>query len=176
MELSKIIQLRLSKIDYKRLPTKLQYKLILLDKNNYSNFLDDIELVISYIHNELVDWEDAPTLLDVHKRFHSNSFCFLFYNNEKCIGWNWANPHVTLDWINIHTELKEGEAYTGGCFVSGKVGRPADAGVMNYNMFFDECFKLGYNSLYGYCDDWNRVAIRLNYSNGAKQYNFLKGD
>jgi len=174
MDISKILQFRLFKDEHKKLPKKSHYKLIYLDKSNYSLFLKDLELVISYIQTQLTDWKDAPTIEDVHSRFSSNSFCFLFYYNDNCIGWNWGNPHVTPDWINIHTELKKGEVYLGGCFVTNIIDRPADAGVMNYNMFFDECLKLGYNPMYGYCDDWNRVAIRINYSNGWKPYNFIK--
>lgn len=174
MNLNEIVQFRLLRDEHIKLPKKSHYKLIYLDRDNYSNFLQDLELVISYIHNQLTDWIDAPTIEDVHKRFKSNSFCFLFYYKDNCIGWNWGNENFTPNWIDIHTKLKDGEVYLGGCFVTKLVDRPTDAGVMNYNMFFDECLKLGYNPMYGYCDNWNRVAIRINYSNGWKPYKFIK--
>lgn len=174
MDITKIIQFRLLKHEHKKLPKQSHYKLIYLDKNNYPSFLRELELVVHYIHKQLPDWKDAPNIEDIHNRFSSKSFCFLFYYRNNCIGWNWGNPNVTPDWINVHTKLKEGEVYLGGCFVTNIVDRPSDAGVMNYNMFFDECIKLGYNPMYGYCDDWNRVAIRINYSNGWQPYSFLE--
>ena len=174
MNVQNIIQFRLLKNEHKKLPSKSHYKLVYVDSENYSSYLDDISTVVQYIQKQLSDWKDAPDLYDVHRRFSSNSFCYLFYYNDKCIGWNWGNPNVTPDWINIHTSLNEGEVYLGGCFVTNQTERPADAGIMNYNMFFDSCLKLGYNPMYGYCDDWNRVAIRINYSNGWKPYNFIK--
>lgn len=174
MDITKIIQFRLFKQEHKKLPKKSHYNLIHIDSTNYLNYINDLNKVLSYIHKQLTDWTDAPTIDDIHKRFESNSFCFLFYYNGDCIGWNWGNPNVTPDWINIHTKLEKGEVYLGGCFVTNIIDRPSDAGVMNYNMFFDECLNLGYNPMYGYCDDWNRVAIRINYSNGWKQFKFIK--
>jgi|TARA_B110000908_G_C9944013_1_gene309523 hypothetical protein len=174
MDTSKIIQFRLFKNEHKKLPPNSHYNLIYVDSENYLQYINELTLVTSYIHKQLTEWTDAPTMEQVHKRFSNNSFCFLFYYNDNCIGWNWANPHVTPDWINIHTKLKSDEVYLGGCFVTNLIDRPANAGIMNYNMFFDECLKLGYNPMYGYCDDWNRIAIQINYSNGWKTYNFIK--
>jgi len=33
---------------------------------------------------------------------------------------------------------------------------------------------MGYDVVYGYLDDWNRVARRVNFANGLTIYNFLK--
>jgi len=173
MDLNKIVQMRLFKEEHRKLPKKSHYKLVYVDKNNYLSYEKELKQVIVYINEQLPDWEDSPHYLNIESRFWANSFCFLFYYNDKCIGWNWGNNNVCIDWINIYKTLEKGEVYLGGCFVTNVVDRPADAGVLNYNMFFDECIKLGNDVLYGYCDDWNRVALRINYSNGYKEYDFL---
>ena len=32
---------------------------------------------------------------------------------------------------------------------------------------------MGYNIVYGYIDNWNKVAFRVNFQNGLKVYNFI---
>jgi hypothetical protein len=174
MNFNKIVQLRLFKDKQKLLKWKDHYKVVYLDKENYTQYEKELKQVIIYIKHQLTDWIDSPTYDVVEKRFDAGCFCFLFYYKDKCIGWNWGHKHVVLDWINVHNELPDDECYLGGCFVTNLVDRPADAGIMDYNMFIKESFNLGYNCVYAYCDDWNRVALRINFSNGGEVYNFIK--
>ena len=173
MDLNEIIQFRITSDDFIKLPKKEHYSIRYVDNSNYNQYITELQYVIELLHKQL-DWHGIPTIEDCIKRFDSNSFCLLFYYNDKCIGWNWGNPNVTLDWINIQRKLNPAELYLGGCFVSKLENRPADAGWHNYNMFFDYCLtELGATKMYGYCDDWNKAAIRINLSNGWKYHNFL---
>ena len=173
MNLDDIIQVRLTREDFVKLPKKEHYSIAYVDKLNYKNYISEMETVIELLHKQL-DWDGIPDVEKCIKRFNSDSFCILFYYNNKCIGWNWGNPNITFDWINIEKKLKSDELYLGGCFVSKLENRPADAGLYDYNMFFDYCLNtLGANKTYGYCDDWNKAAIRINLINGWKYHNFL---
>lgn len=175
MQLDKIIQIRLLKQNYNKFQRYSYYKLRYVDKNNYTNFISDLNQVVTYIHKQLTNWDSAPTIEDVLKRFESNSHCLLFYYKDLCIGWNWGNPNVTIDWINNIQNLEKNELYGGGCFVTNLIDRPSHAGLINYNMIFEYWIdKLGYDTIYGYVDDWNRVALRVNFQNGLTIHNFLK--
>ena len=90
----------------------------------------------------------------------------LFYYKGQCIGWNWFNEKVRFDWVTVDKDLPKDWIYAGGCYVSNKVDRPSDAGVINYNMWLKHCLDLGYNTICGYCDSWNRNAVRVNVING----------
>jgi hypothetical protein len=168
-----IIQYKITKEKFIKIEHKSHYKLKYVDLNNYLDYTEDFNIIIDLLHKQL-KWDGIPTLEECYQRFNSNSFCLLFYYNEKCIGWNWGNPNVTINWIDIDKKLNNNELYLGGCFVSKLVERPADAGIQNYNMFFDYCLNiLNPNVMYGYCDNWNKAAIRINISNGWEQFNFL---
>lgn len=172
MDINKVVQYRLFPEEHRKIPRKEHYKMVWVNNSNYFDYQDELEGVIQLLHAQL-DWDGIPTFDNLIQRFEANSFCILFYYKDECIGWNWGNPNVTIDWTKTHTPLQKNECYLGGCFVSNLVDRPADAGICNYNMFFDEVIKSGYGPLYGYCDDWNRVAIRINLANGWKPHDFL---
>jgi len=175
MNKNEIIQIRLLKEDFKPYPKKDHYKMVYVDIENYKDFENDLKRVVSLVHNDLPDWDDAPTYEIVLERFKSNSHSLLFYYNDECIGWNWGTPNVCFDYINLHQTLKENELYGGGCFVSKSVKRPADAGFYNYNMMFDYWINnTDYDTFYGYVDYWNKAAIRVNFQNGVKVFDYLK--
>ena len=175
IDFTKIHQIRLLRKDYKKMNRYPHYKMMYADKNNFNNFTDDLKTVIDYIKTQLTDWNDAPDWNEVLERFNSNSHCLLFYYNNKIIGWNWGNTNVALDWKTNIQDLPPNEVYGGGCFVTNLVDRPADAGLINYNMIFEHWLDImGYDVVYGYLDDWNRVARRVNFANGLTIYNFLK--
>lgn len=168
------MQIRLLKDDFKQLPIKNHFKLIYVDKDNYLEKEKDLKKVINLINKDLPNWKDSPTYDSVVDRFNSASHSLLFYYNDECIGWNWGNDNVCFDWINNIQDLPQGELYGGGCFVSRSVDRPADAGLYNYNMIFDYWInQMGYHTIYGYVDSWNRVALRINFKNGLKIFDYL---
>jgi hypothetical protein len=175
MNVNEIIQLRLSKNDFLKLPSKEYYKLVFLDKTNYKEKIDDINIIMSLIKTDIPNWDESPNFNDVIKRFESNSHCLLFYYNDNCIGWNWGNENVCINWINKFQNLLDGELYAGGCFVSKSVNKPPDAGRYNYNMICDYWLNnMGYTTIYGYVDIWNKPAIRINLQTGVKFVNYLK--
>ena len=174
MDVNKLVQYRMVNGELNPHSPSSDYSVKYVDKHNYLTYLSDIKNVSDIITKQIPDWKEAPTVEVVIERFVSNSYTYLFYYKNNCIGWNWGNPNFTYNWIDVDYQLKSNETYLGGCFVTNLIDRPANAGIMNYNMFFDECLKLGYNPMYGYCDDWNRIAIQINYSNGWKTYNFIK--
>jgi hypothetical protein len=175
MNVNEIIQLRLSKNDFLILPTKEHYKVVYIDKVNYKEYVDDINIVISLIKTDIPNWDNSPNYKDVVERFESDSHCLLFYYNDNCIGWNWANENVCFDWVNKIQDLSDGELYVGGCFVSKSVDRPADAGRYNYNMICEYWFNnTNCTTIYGYVDTWNKPAIRINLQTGVKFINYLK--
>lgn len=174
MNFAEIIQLKLIKSNFIKLPSKDHFKLIYIDKINYQEYIKDINKIISLIHIDLPNWSNSPDLSNVVKRFNANSNCLLFYYNNDCIGWNWSNNNVCFDWVNMYQKLDDSELYVGGCFVSKSVNRPADAGRYNYNMICDYLFnEKEYTTIYGYVDEWNKPAIRINLQTGVKFYSFL---
>jgi hypothetical protein len=171
--MNNILQYTITKNEFIKIEHKNCYQLKYVEINNHINYIENLKTIIELLHKQL-KWDGIPTLEKCIKRFESGSFCLLFFYNDNCIGWNWGNKNVTIDWINIDKVLNENELYLGGCFVSKLIDRPADAGVQNYNMFFDYCLNvLNPNRMYGYCDNWNKAAIRINLSNGWKPINFL---
>jgi hypothetical protein len=169
------IQIQILKTDYKKMNRYPHFKMEYVDKNNFSEYVDDLKQVIMYIQKQLTDWPEAPNYTEVLKRFEGDSRCLLFYYNNSAIGWNWFNPNVALDWKTTIQELPENEVYGGGCFVTTLVDRPANSGMINYNMYFEYMLEiLGYDVAYGYVENWNRTAKRVNFANGATFNNFLK--
>lgn len=167
------MQYKITKDQFVKIEHKEYYRLEYVDISNYQNYIKELKVVIDLLRKQL-DWDGIPTLEQCYERFNAKSFCLLFYYKDDCIGWNWGNKNVTVDWINIDKELNNNELYLGGCFVSKLVERPADAGIQNYNMFFDYCLNiLNPDTMYGYCDDWNKAAIRINISNGWQNFEFL---
>ena len=143
------------------------YSMVLVDLVNYKTYKNDLLKVLLLLNDQLPDWDQRPKEFDeIVKRFNSESKCLLFYYKGQCIGWNWFNEKVRFDWVTIDKDLPEDCIYAGGCYVSNKVDRPPDAGVINYNMWVKHCLDLGYNTIYGYCDSWNRNAVRVNVING----------
>jgi len=175
IDLSSTTQIRLLKEDYKRFPDKAHYSMKYADKTNVDKFSNDLKTVVDLINEELTDWDDVPNYETVLRRFEANSHCLLFYYNDECIGWNWGNDNVCFDWQTNIQDLPAGELYGGGCFVSRNVKRPADAGLYNYNKIFDYWInEMGYHTIYGYIDNWNKAAFRVNFQNGLTVYNYLK--
>ena len=167
-------QIRLLKENYKRFPDKKHYSMKCADRNNVDKFSNDLKVVVDLINEEITDWADVPNYETVLRRFEANSHCLLFYYNEECIGWNWGNDNVCLDWQTNIQDLPSGELYGGGCFVSRNVDRPANAGLYNYNKIFDYWInKMGYHTIYGYIDNWNKPAFRVNFQNGLTVHNYL---
>ena len=71
--------------------------------------------------------------------------------------------------------LNENEIYGGGAFLSKKVNRPANSGLIFYNLTFDYWLnEMDNECIYQYSDDWNRVSSILSYKNGFEQFNFIK--
>ena len=173
MNKEEIVQLRLPAEEHRRIPRKDHYKLKWVTEENFLEYREDLETVIQLLHAQL-EWDGIPNWDDLTQRFAAKSFCLLFYYNDKCIGWNWVNESLTYDWKTIVQPLEEGAFYLGGIFVSNLVDRPADAGLCDYNMTFAELFDAGYKVAYGYCDSWNRVALKVNYANGVKKFDFIK--
>lgn len=177
MDLDKIIQVRLRKEDFKPLPPKNEYSVVFIDKNNYTEYVNEINTIIRYIKQDLPNWKESPDFNNIIKRFQSNSHCILFYYKNVCIGWNWGNENVSFDWINHNQTLLPSQIYCGGCFVTKSINRPPDAGLYNYNMFCNYYLNnLGYNTLFGYVDSWNKPAIRVNLQIGVKFFNFITPD
>ena len=175
IDLSTTTQIRLLKEDYKRFPDKAHYSMKYADKSNVDKFTNDLKRVVDLINEELTDWDDVPNYETVLRRFEANSHCLLFYYNKDCIGWNWGNDNVCFDWQTNIQDLPPGELYGGGCFVSRNVKRPADAGLYNYNKIFDYWInEMGYHTVYGYIDNWNKAAFRVNFQNGLTVFNYLK--
>ena len=169
-----IIQIRLLKENYKAFPPKSEYSMKYVDKNNFLEYDKDIKIVLDLINEELSDWELCPDYQTIVDRFDADSHCLLFYYNNRCIGWNWGNPKVCIDWITPLQDLKANEVYGGGCYVSRLVARPPHAGLYNYNLIFDYwIYKLGYDTVYGYIDSWNKAAIRVNWANGLHEFNYM---
>jgi hypothetical protein len=167
------VQLRLTKDKFVKIEHRDCYKLKYVDLNNYADYIDDFKIIIELLHRQL-EWDGIPTLEQCYKRFKSNSFCLLFYYNGNCIGWNWGNENVTIDWINVYKKLAKNEVYFGGCFVSKLVERPPDAGRQNYNMCIEYFLNvLNAIAICGYCDKWNRAAIQINLSVGGEKCEFL---
>jgi tRNA (Thr-GGU) A37 N-methylase len=174
IDLEKIIQVKLTKNDFIRLPRKEHFNLIFLDNTNYTEYFTDLRKIIEYINNDLPNWERKPNYETVVRRFNSESHCLLFYYMDECVGWNWGNKNVTIDWINIYQTLNDKELYAGGCFVTKSVYRPNDAGLYNYNMICDYWLNnLKHESIFGYVDSWNKAAIRVNLQTGVKFHKFL---
>ena len=175
IDLSNITQIRLLKENYKQFPNKEHYALKFVDKDNIDKYSDDLKKVVNLIKEELTDWDQAPDYETVMRRFKADSHCLLFYFKNECIGWNWGNSNVCFDWENNIQDLLPGELYGGGCYVSKNVDRPADAGLYNYNKIFEYwIYKMGYSTIYGYVDNWNKAALRVNFKNGLTVHRFLK--
>ena len=175
VDVDKIVQYRMVDGDLTSRKTPSYYSLQYVDVNNYKTFIDDITKISNLIIKQIPDWDDAPTVETVIKRFESKSYTYLFYYKDKCIGWNWGNPNFTYNWIDVDQELEDDETYLGGCFVNlDKKDRPNNAGYIMCYMFFEEESRRGFKSMYGVTDDWNRRASLLYYRLGWKTYNFIK--
>jgi hypothetical protein len=169
-----IFELKLNKNNFVKLEPKNHYSLVFFDKTNYQQHINDINKIINLIKIDISDWKESPDLDNVLERLKSNSHCLLFYFDDECIGWNWSNKNVSFDWINTNQKLNDNELYVGGFFVSKSVNRPADAGRYNYNMVCDYWLnKMGYVTVYGYVDKWNKPSIRVCLQTGVKFVNYL---
>tara|TARA_B110000444_G_C18818502_1_gene586439 strand:+ start:141 stop:671 length:531 start_codon:yes stop_codon:yes gene_type:complete len=175
VDINKIIQYRMVDGDLTSHNPPPEYSLQYVDINNYKSFIDDITEISKLIIDQIPDWGDAPTVETVIKRFESNSYTYLFYYKDTCIGWNWGNPNFTYNWIDVDQVLEDNETYLGGCFVNlNKDDRPNNSGYSMCHMFFKQEIDRGVKSMYGITDDWNRRASILYYRLGWKTYNFIK--
>ena len=175
MDVNKLVQYRMVNGELNPHSPSSDYSVKYVDKHNYLTYLSDIKNVSDIITKQIPDWKEAPTVEVVIERFASNSYTYLFYYKNNCIGWNWGNPNFTYNWIDINYQLKPNETYLGGCFVSlNKEDRPNNAGYSMCYLFFREALSRGFDSMYGVTDDWNRRASVLYYRLGWKTYNFIK--
>ena len=173
MDKTKIIQLRLLKSNFKRLDSDNNYSVFFLDYNNYLGYLLELNS-ISGLMNEDFDWVGIPNEKTLHKRFINNSHCLLWKYNDEPIGWAWSNYNITPYWEDSIQKLDKGEIYGGGAFLSKKVDRPADSGLMFYNLTFNYWLNiLNNNCIYQYSDDWNRVSSIMSHKCGFEKFNFL---
>ena len=119
-------------------------------------------------------WEGIPDKDTLHSRFHYNSHCLLWCYNSNPIGWAWSNNNITPLWKESIQELQLDEIYGGGAFLSRRVDRPANSGLIFYNLTFEHwLYKMNNNCIFQYSDDWNRASSIISYKNGFKAYNFL---
>jgi hypothetical protein len=174
MDITKLIQLRLLKKDFRKISFNENYTTLFLDKNNYLEHLPEFNYISDLMKLDF-DWDDIPNESDIHERFINNSHClFWIYDNDP-IGWAWSNYNVSFDWKTITQELKEGEIYGGGAFLSKTIKRPPNSGLIFYNLTFDYWLnEMNNNVIYQYSDNWNRVSSIMSYKNGFKKYNFIK--
>lgn len=174
MNLDKIIQLKLDKNDFKKMSFSENYKVKFFDKSNYLENLSDFNYISSLMKKDF-DWSGIPTEETIHKRFECNSHClFWIYDNDQ-IGWAWSNYNVTPLWEESIQNLNDGEIYGGGAFLSRKVNRPPNSGLIFYNLTFDYWLdKMNNHTIFQYSDDWNRTSSIMSYKNGFKKFNFIK--
>lgn len=174
MDVTKIVQFRLLKSEFRKLEISDSYKLLHLTKENYTHYWNDINNVINLLHADL-EWDGIPDEGGVIRRFNNNSELFLWYYNEKIVGWTWFNKSFTIDWENIVHSLDKNELYVGAAFISKKVNLPPEAGWKFYNLSFHTWISEFKNDvIYLYSDDWNRASAILCYRSGFTQYNFIK--
>lgn len=172
MEIEEITQLKLTKDNFIKIEPERHYLMEKVTIDNHQRYKDSLERVIYYLNDQLV-WDGIPTYEESIERLKKGSVCFIFYYNGLSIGWNWVNQNVMINWKDVDKQLNGDECYFGGIYVSNRVFRPDDAGMININMFFNECFKLGYQTLYGYSDNWNKRPIKLMKENGCVVESFL---
>ena len=174
MDINKIVQLRLLKKDFNKLVCDDIYSVLFVDKENYLGYVDKLLEVSSLMHLDF-EWDGIPTEEILHNRFEHDSHCLFWNLNNKPIGWAWSNYAVTPTWEESIQTLNENEIYGGGAFLSKKVDRPANSGLIFYNLTFDYWLnEMGNDCIYQYSDDWNRVSSILSYKNGFEQFNFIK--
>lgn len=175
MNLSSIHQLSLSKKDFKDINFTENYRLKFLTRDNFFDYYKELEEIVSLISIELPSWEDKPTIDDVRSRFVNKCGCLLWIYNDEPIGWAWSNNSVTLDWKNSIRTLPNDAIYGGGAFLSRRVERPSNAGLIFYNLTFKFwLFKLNNNIIYQYSDKWNRVSTMLSFKCGFKYDSFIE--
>ena len=174
MDKTKVTQLRLKKTDFKDMTYDNRYSVLFLDKDNYLEYLHELIHISSLMKLDF-DWVGIPNETTLHRRFNHNSHCLFWIFEGDPIGWAWSNYNVTPMWEESIQELKKGEIYGGGAFLSRKINRPADSGLIFYNMTFSYWLnQIDNDYIYQYSDNWNRVSSIMSYKNGFKKYNFLK--
>lgn len=174
MDKTSVVQLRLQKSKFKKIPRNERYSVLFLDKENYTQYLPEL-LNISTLMKQDFDWDGIPDETSLHRRFANNSHCLFWILDDSPIGWAWSNYNVSPNWETVIQELNDGEIYGGGAFLSRKIDRPADSGLIFYNMTFSYWLhEMNNEYIYQYSDDWNRVSAIMSYKNGFEKYNFLK--
>ena len=174
MDTLEIIQLRLLKEDFKKITFLENYTTLFVDSSNYKEHLSDL-LSVSDLMKLDFKWEGIPNEETLHKRFEHNSHCLFWKYNDTPIGWAWSNHNVTPLWESSIQQLSKGEIYGGGAFLSRRVQRPPNSGVVFYNLTFDYWLnEMNNDCVLQYSDNWNRVSSIMSYKNGFKNYNFIK--
>jgi len=169
-----IIQLRLLRKNFKKIDFDETYSVKFIDKSTYEKHILDL-LYISDLMRKDFDWDVIPSEMDIHQRFENNSHCLLWVYDNQPIGWAWSNYSVSFDWKTNVQELKKGEIYGGGAFLSKSIKRPSNSGLVFYNLTFEYWLeKMNNTIIYQYSDIWNRVSSILSYKNGFEKYNFIK--
>lgn len=173
MDVNKIVQLRLLRDKFKKIPFTENYSVQLVDIFNYKNYISQL-INISELMKSDFDWIGIPDEATLHRRFQHNSHCLLWIYNSITIGWAWSNYNVTPYWEKSIQELNDKEIYGGGAFLSKKVDRPTNSGLIFYNLTFDYWLnKMDNNCIYQYSDTWNRASSILSYKNGFDKFNYL---
>ena len=152
---------------------KSEFTIQLVSATNYRDFEGDLRKIIHYIKKDLPDWDNSPHFGDCEHRFVFHSRCFLFYHQEKPIGWYWYNDDVRFDFIDIEKRLSKGVCYGGNAFVTKQVERPKGAGKYMYQMASDFLFnQLGYYKLVAYVKGWNVKGIMTTLRAGSEVENW----
>ena len=171
MKKEEVIQYICTQQNYKNsIPIKDKFSYVWLTE--YSK-TPDLEWMCRSITMTLPDWEQAPNLRNIQRRFKAGSKVLLQYYNGTPVGWFWLNESLTYDWIKIEKDLPtEDSAYSGGAFVTKNTQIPFDTGSQLYAKFYNLALKQ-YKAIYGYVDVWNKPPIKLNVKLGASPIDYL---
>jgi hypothetical protein len=168
VSLSEVKFVQLDRVDFKKINTNNEYRIVYVDKHNYLNYREELFSISQCIRKTLPNWDIDLAPKSIIQRFNSDSHCLLFYFNDKCIGWNWGNTSVKFDWINEIKKLPNGFVYFGGCFIC-KQSTPPDAGLINFNYIFDYWLnKKNFDTIVGYIHNWNKASMRICLQNNLK--------
>ena len=82
MDTTKILQLKLTKESLVPFEILEDYKIVLVNKENYNNYLHELSYVSDLMKQDF-DWVGIPDELMLHSRFetHNSSVHLFYYNN-----------------------------------------------------------------------------------------------
>ena len=125
-----------------------------IDLREHTTINKDIEFMIDLINKEL-DWDDMYTIEDVKKRLDDGVVCHMLYEND--------NP-MAIQWLYDVRPNVYG--------FNGFISKKRSDGISH--KFFEQSnrtlYNKGYESMIGYCNDWNvKIINRLNKVGGFQQ-------